>query len=375
MKTADQKSLNKDMTEKKAIQKDFIAMVSKTISDFGMIEHNDSVLTAVSGGPDSVALVLSLLSIKKQYGLNIGIAHLNHMLRQEESLRDEAFVKRFAEKFDLVFHKEQKDVDAYAKKHGLSFEEAGRKVRYHFLKTTARNHGYTKIALGHNRDDNAEQVLMNLLRGSGPKGLSGIPAIRDNRYIRPLIQVSKTRIIDFLKQKNQLYMLDSSNRDFRYLRNKIRHELIPFLQTGYNPEIIDALDRLSTILTSEEQFLDNATQKAFGICLIKTGKSSVLFSKFLMEKQYPAVINRVLRKGIKMVKKDLKQITFGHIDDIIEFCFGISSKGSLDLPDRIRIYKDEDVIMIQKEDKPLREIGKQQKLRQKENQKKQEKET
>lgn len=349
------------MNDKKTMEKHFIKTIAKTIFDHDMIDQKDTVLAAVSGGPDSVALVLSLLALKEKYTITIGIIHLNHLLRGEESLRDENFVKNLADTLGLPFHDRQKDVKAYAGSRRLSIEEAGREARYNFFNQIAKNHGYTKIALGHTKDDNAELVLMNLLRGAGPKGLSGIPPIRDNRYIRPLIRVSKAKILAFLKLKKQTYVFDSSNKDMQYLRNNIRHNLIPHLQSEYNPDIIDALDRLSNILKQEENFWDAETKIQFNHCLIKANNSSLVFSKTLLSNLHPALLNRVLRSAIQKIKKDLKRISLAHIEGIIEFCFYTSSGISLDLPGQIRVYKKKDTITIKKEDKPLREIGKKEK--------------
>jgi len=363
------------MNDKKHIHGSFVQTIAKTISDFGMLENKDTILVAVSGGPDSVALVLSLLALKEKHTIKIGIAHLNHLLRGEESLRDETFAKALADRLELPFHSKQEDVKAHAKKHRLSIEEAGRELRYHFFKQVAKNHGYTKIATGHNKDDNAELVLMNLLRGAGPRGLSGIPPIREGRYIRPLIRVSKLQILDFLKLENQTYVFDSSNKDMLYLRNNIRYKLIPHLQSEYNPEIVDALDRLSNILRQEEKFWDSETQKAFQHCLIKTQETCLVFSKTKLANLHPALINRVFRKAIQKIKKNLKRISLAHINDIIEFCFNKHSGVSLDLPGQIRVYKNHDMIIIKKEEKPLREIGKKEKQLRQMTQKKQDKES
>ncbi len=340
----------------------FLESIICTIDDFKMLENEDLVLVAVSGGSDSIALVLSLLALKTRYKIKTGIAHLNHMLRGEESLRDEIFVKKFADNLDIPYFCRQVDVKAHAKQHGLSVEQAGRKLRYTFFQHIAGEHGYTKIATGHTKDDNAELVLMNLLRGTGPKGLSGIPPVRDNFYIRPLIRMPKQEILDFLKLKNHDYMFDSSNNDMAYLRNKIRYQLLPHLESEFNPEIIDALDRLSSILKSEEEYFETQTQKAFDCCLLKSDDASVSLSKEQILKLHPAILNRVLRKAIKAIKKNLNRITLAHINDIIQFSFNTLSGTSLDLPGQIRVYKRNDIIIFQKEKKPLRSIGRQDKL-------------
>lgn len=339
----------------------FFKTIVNTIDDFSMVKNRDIVLVAVSGGSDSVSLVLSLLALKDKYRIKIGIAHLNHMLRGKESLRDEVFVEKFAQKLALPFFCRQVDVKAHAKKHGLSIEEAGRELRYDFFQHLAYQHGYTKIATGHNKEDNAELVLINLLRGAGPKGLSGIPPIRDGIYIRPMIRISKKEILDFLKSRNQQFMFDSSNEDMAYLRNRVRYKLLPYLQSEFNPEIIDALDRVSNILKIEEDYFDSETQTAFKFCLLKTDTSSVSFSKKKLSDLHPAILNRVLRRAIKKIKKNLNRITLGHINDIVNFAFTSLYGSSLDLPDRIRVYKDNDIIIFKKEDKPLREIGRKEK--------------
>ncbi|OGR10989.1 MAG: hypothetical protein A2097_00065 [Desulfobacula sp. GWF2_41_7] len=200
--------------------------------------------------------------------------------------------------------------------------------------------------------------MINLLRGAGPKGLSGIPPVRDNLYIRPLIRKTKKDILDFLKAEDQPFRVDASNTDTTYLRNAVRHRLIPVLESDYNPEIINALDRLSHILRQEEEYLDAEAQKQFESCLTIKDASFISFSKKKLSKLHPAMVNRVIRKGIGKVKKDLRRISLTHMEDILDFCFNRHSGTSLDLPGRIRIYKQKDTLTIKKEERPLREIGK-----------------
>ncbi len=359
------------MKDQIKIKNNFLKAIAKTITDFKMIDSGNAVLVAVSGGPDSVTLVLSLLALKDKYALKIGIAHLNHMLRGEESIRDQVFVKGLADKLNLPFFCEQIDVKAYARINRRSIEESGRIARYQFFNRIAKSHGFSKIATGHTKGDNAELVMMNLLRGAGPKGLSGIPPIRGGKYIRPLIQMSKNRILDFLKAENQSFVFDSSNKEMTFLRNKIRGELLPYLQSEYNPEIINALERLSSILRQEEDFWEIKTQKALGNCLVKTDSSCLVLSKPEITGLHPALLNRVLRKALEMIKKDLKAISFVHINDMVQFCFDSASGTSLDLPGQIRIYKNKDSFMIKKEEYPLREIGKKEKKMRQISQKKQ----
>jgi len=340
----------------------FVREVFQTISRFNMIRKKETILVCVSGGPDSVTLVRVLLYLKERLNITtLGIAHLNHGIRGEESNGDEAFTKDLAARFCLPFFTKTMDIMGLAKKEHLSLEEAGRNARYAFFTKTADANGFTKIAMGHTLDDNAEQVLMNLIRGSGPKGLSGIPPVRENRFIRPLIQMPKSRILAFLKEKNQSFVLDSSNTDESYLRNKIRHNLIPRLEHQFNPEIKSSLDRLSHILRQEEDFLEDQAAQAFKRCLIKQEECRVTLSIPALTQSHPAIINRVLRLAIESIKKDLRRITLAHIQDILTLMDGAESGKSLDLPGQIRVYKTHDTLLLQKEALPLRELGRTQK--------------
>ncbi len=344
----------------------FIRDVKETISQFNMIRGKETILVGVSGGPDSIALVRVLMDLQKTHNIdtphnyNIGIAHLNHGLRGEESIRDEIFVRNLAQDFNLPFFLKKMDIHAKATDEQLSIEEAGRNARYKFFKDTAKIYGFAKIATGHNQDDNAELVLMNILRGSGVRGLCGIPPMRGNKFIRPLIQMPKSRILAFLKEKHQDFVVDSSNTDQSYVRNKIRHSLIPILEQNFNPETKSCLDRLSHILGIEDDYLTGQADQIFHACTIKKDKTLIALSIKELTSNHPALVNRVLRQAIAWVKKDLKRITLTHIQDILILTRAESGK-SLDMPGRIRVYKNRDMLYFKKESLSLRELGKNQK--------------
>lgn len=347
-------------------QDPFVREVEATLTQFAMLGKQEAVLAGVSGGPDSVALVRVLLCLKEKYDLTLGIAHLNHGLRGEESHDDEGFVKKLAQGFGLAFFREKKDVRSLAKEQGLSVEEAGRNARYEFFRKIALAQGFSRIATGHTLDDNAELVLMNLLRGSGPRGLRGIPPVRENLFIRPLIQMAKSRILAFLAAQDQAFVLDASNEDPAYLRNRIRHQLIPHLEQTFNPEIKSCLDRLSRIIWQEEDFLEDQARLVFQTCALDLENkglepSQITLSMKKLSLNHPAIVNRVLRQAIARVKKDLRRITHTHILDILSLMARSEPGKSLDLPGQIRVYKDRDFLYIQKEVLPLRELGRKQK--------------
>jgi len=340
----------------------FINKVRDTIHSHVMVTAGDRILAGLSGGPDSVALVRVLLAMTDELGFSLGTAHLNHNLRGEEALRDEAFVREFAHIHGLELTVENRDIKAFARKKKLSLEEAGRIARYDFFSRTAKAGGYSRITTGHNWDDHVELVLMNLMRGSGPRGLRGIAPVRENRFIRPLIQMPKAEILAFLDAENQPFVQDSSNSDPRFLRNRVRHRLIPFLEQEFNPDIRTGLDRLSKILTQEEDYMESQAQKAFESVLIQGTPLRVDMACQALAGLHPALAGRVLRIGLLRVKQDLRRITHTHIQDILDLVRhpGNTDK-SLDLPGQIRVYKKQDWLCVQKERLPLRQLGRREK--------------
>jgi tRNA(Ile)-lysidine synthase len=187
------------------LEKKLLSKIRATIEKHRMFNPSDRVLLAVSGGPDSVGLAHLMLRISPEYSLSLGIAHLNHGLRAQDAEHDAAFVTSLAGQLGLPFYGDRRDVIAFQRHHQLSLEEAARKVRYQFLFAVAEKFGFNKIALGHHADDNAELVLMYLLRGSGPSGLSGIPPVRGNKIVRPLICLERSEIMAYISEKNLPY--------------------------------------------------------------------------------------------------------------------------------------------------------------------------
>jgi len=338
-----------------------VAAAKETIARHNMIQNQDSVLVGISGGPDSVALLIFLAEIRQNHPITLAAAHVNHQLRGEEADRDEAFVKALAEKHQIPFFSTRVDVNQMAKIEKRSIEETARNVRYAFFKEICAGEGMSKLALGHTRDDNAELILMNLLRGSGATGLSGIPPVRDRWIIRPFIELEKQALIDFLNTRNQAYSVDTSNHDPAFLRNRIRHWLIPLLQKGYNPNIIDALNRMGRIMTEENLWMEHQTVYHFNRIITGQSQDRVNLSTELFKNLDPALARRVIRKAVKTVKNDLKRITSLHIDDAANLARSEISGKSLDLPDRIRIFIEQKTICFKKEPLPLRERGRLQK--------------
>ncbi len=340
-----------------------INAVSKTVSSYKMFQPGDRVLVALSGGPDSVALLHVLLGLSPFFFAEVGIAHLNHSLRQQDSDDDALFVKNMADELEVPCFIEKKDVKTYKKKQKLSLEEAARRVRYDFLLDVSNKNRFNKIATAHHADDNAELVLMYMLRGAGLSGLSGIPPVRKlsgNRVqiVRPFINVSKHEIIDFLSEKRLKYKIDKSNKDIKYLRNRVRLQLLPFLKNVYNPRIVETLNRTAVIARAEEEWIDaEAIDPLLKKILFKKEDNKIVLSVKDVAVLHDAVKRRIIRKSVEKVKGDLRRVSFHHVDSILNLLEKKAAHWSLDLPDRIRIQREYDFLFISKEISPLRDIN------------------
>jgi len=216
----------------------------------------DEIIVAVSGGVDSVVLLDLFSKLKSKYGLQLRVAHFNHQLRGKESDGDEMFVRKLAETHGYQFFVDRAETATYARDRKISIQEAARELRYRFLTSLVNGGGTQKIAVAHNADDNAETLLLNLCRGTGIGGLTGIPLYRpDLHLIRPLLFATRSEIQAYAKLNRLKYRTDSSNRKLHYKRNFIRNKILPLLQESVNPGIIKTLNRTSDILSRIEDFL------------------------------------------------------------------------------------------------------------------------
>ena len=314
-----------------------VSKVKKTLIDHKMVERGDSVLVGVSGGPDSVALLYGLFELKHELSLDLAIAHLNHSARGKESDRDAEFVRGLGKTLQLKTLIEKLDVAAYQAKTKSSFQEAARNLRLEFFQTEMVQVGANKIALGHTSDDQAETVLINLLRGSGLKGVGGMSPVR-YPYIRPLFHCSRPEVVGFLKNKGISYCHDSSNEKNDYLRNRIRLELIPFLQKEYNPQIIENLFEASQIFRADDDYLRTLEDIEFERIASISGDSEVLSMNIEAFGELPlALKRRVARKGIHRMKGDLRKISFFHIQEILHLFEKAENGKRIDLPGQLQV--------------------------------------
>ncbi len=343
------------------VSHELIRKFSKTAADYQMIEDGDSVLVGVSGGPDSVALTHALVRMAGRYSLNLGIAHLNHAIRGEDSEKDARFVDRLARDHGLPFFTRTVDIPRLQKQIGGSLEACGRRERHRFFFEIATSKRYDKIGMGHHADDNAELVLMNLIRGSGTKGVSGIPPVRETdggrcRIIRPLIHCTKAEILAFLKCEKLAYRLDSSNADLSFLRNRVRHQLLPILRESYNPGIDAALNRFADISQSDDAWMRAETGSRFEAALLKADADRVVLDIQPLKQTHPAIQRRLLREAIGRVKGDLRRIRYDHIVSALTFLKREGRCRSIDLPGRVQIRRGPGTLSVVREAVALREL-------------------
>ncbi|MBF0451702.1 MAG: tRNA lysidine(34) synthetase TilS [Candidatus Magnetomorum sp.] len=346
---------NNDFSKK---QQAFLAKIDKALNDFNLIQPTMSLLCAVSGGPDSICLLAVCEHFSKKYDFKLAVAHVHHGLRGTHADRDAVFVERLAQQAKLPFHMERADVIAFQKKYKLCLEEAARELRYNALTNICKKYDYQAIAIGHHADDTAEQLLMNLLRGTGPQGLSGIVPKRNLvsgrcygtpsesvQIIRPLILVYRKDIMTFLSEIHQSYVLDESNQDIRFLRNRVRHELIPVLQT-YNPNITLALNRLADIQRTNSHWLKTITDALLHKILIKMDAQQMLLNMLPLVDQHQAVIRNLFRRAIQRIKGDLRRITHDHILVLSEWVRTPEKSRHMHLPDNICVHFFDEKIRI-----------------------------
>ena len=320
--------------------------VLNNIREYNLIENGDNVVIGLSGGPDSMALLYVLLEIE-EIDFNIHIAHVNHGVRGKEALADEIFVEKLAKKLNLPYYSIQVNMNQYAKDKGISSEEAGRKLRYGFFHEILRKIGGGKIAVAHNKNDQAETLLMRIFRGTGIDGLRGMDFISED-IIRPILNIHRAEIEKYLDDRNIETRLDKTNLEPIYNRNKVRLELIPYIEENFNPNIINTLWRTSRIATIDSDFLEKYTEKSYNNMMKKKGKHSIILNRedFLKEEQ--SIQQRIIRNSIIDINGSIQGITERHIISILELFIEGNTGKSINLVDNLIARTNYEEIIIEK---------------------------
>ncbi|VTR66418.1 tRNA(Ile)-lysidine synthase [Desulfosarcina cetonica] len=321
-----------------------------------MVAAGDRILVGVSGGPDSMTLLHLLHRLAPELKVQLGVAHLNHCLRGLAADQDADLVKRTAAVLGLPCHLGRARVLKVQQHLHLSPEEAARRVRYAFFNRLLKDGNYNKLALGHHLDDNAEQVLLALLRGSGPKGLSGIAPVKDRRTIRPLIAVRRQAIEAYVSAMGISCASDASNADLRFMRNRIRHHLLPLLAEAYNPKIHDQLNRLADIMRMEEAWLEALVEESYTAAVQDRQPGRLSLRIAALRQAHPALFRRLVRRAIEALNGNLRRIRFAHIAAVDRLLINGEGPKELHLPGGIRIRRDGARLILQRAIHPRQSI-------------------
>lgn len=302
-----------------------IDKIRNTIIKNELISRGDKVIIGLSGGADSVCLTHALWSLCEEFELQITAVHINHNIRGKDAVLDADFAREFSKKLGILFEQKSVQVKDYACKMRMSEEEAGREIRYAVFQEVMERQGYNKIATAHNRNDSAETILMNFMRGSALKGLLGIPCRRGN-IIRPLIDVTRAEIEEYCRQNGLDYVTDKTNLEDSYTRNKIRHRLLPMIEKKFNPNFINTAAKNAAVIKSDEDYLDLSAEKKYNE-LVKDNAASI---DGLLN-CHEAISRRVVRKMIADVI-GIGDVSSDFADKVITLAKKGKSGTAIDLP-------------------------------------------
>lgn len=305
-------------------------LVKKTIKEYNLIDEKDKIVVGVSGGHDSMALLYVLESLKQEMNFEITVAHINHGVRGLESDGDEEYVKTICCDLGIAFYSHKVNMDEYAKIHKMTSEEAGREIRYTFFRKIVAEVGATKIAVAHNKNDQAETLLLRFMRGTGVDGLRGMEYKNDN-VIRPLLAVERDDIEEFCEEQCIDPRIDKTNFMPIYGRNKVRLELIPFIEKTFNSGIINTLFRTSEIMKTDSDFLEQQTQAEFKNSLKSREGNRITLDSEKLKNMHEAIASRVIRSSIEKLNYNLKGIERKHIEDIIGLVTSNKTGKSIDI--------------------------------------------
>ena len=293
--------------------------VLETIKKYNLINSKEKIICGVSGGPDSICMLDILKKLASKLNFEIIVCHVNHLIR-EESTEDEKYVENYCKKNQIKCYVKRIDVKKYANNKKQGTEEAGRNVRYEFFDEIFKKENAQKIAIAHNKNDKIETILMNVLRGSGISGLKGIEPIRDNKYIRPLIEIQRKDIEKYCIENNLEPRIDKTNFINDCTRNKIRNIVLPYIKQEFNPNIIETIDRLSSSIEEEDRFINLHIKKIYEQIKISEKQGYIVLKLKEFNNQDIAIKKRLIFYTINKTIGNVQNIEKVNIDDIIKLC-------------------------------------------------------
>lgn len=326
------------------MNRQIISEVINTIEKHKLIQNGDKILAGLSGGADSVCLVHILKALSEIYNISIYAAHINHNIR-ESAARDMEFSAQLCEKMGIECFIKSADVNKYARENKIGTEEAARKIRYDFFEEICGKNDINKIATAHNQNDLAETVLMNFIRGSGLGGLCGIP-YRRGRIIRPLLDISRSKTEEYCRRNNLKFMTDETNFERIYTRNKLRLDVIPYIQENINKNFIRRIAENSDIIIQENDFMKNCAENIFTQAFeFREGRYTLDISR--LEGCHTAIVRRVMLMYFGKIYNTEKNMDKNFADAAVRLMKGQSGK-SIDLPDNVILKNEYGILYAQK---------------------------
>jgi tRNA(Ile)-lysidine synthase len=307
----------------------FVQKAQRTIARFNMLKFGDHVIVAVSGGPDSVCLLSALHALSKELGITLHVAHLNHMFRGKESSAEARFVADLAKQMDIPATIEQVDVPAFCGERGLSRQEGARLARYEFLQRVAKQARAARIATGHTADDQAETLLMRLIRGAGVTGLSAIPPVREN-VIRPLIETTRDEVLRYAKTHNLAFVTDPSNAKPIYTRNRVRQDILPILK-NFNPRIVETLASEAALLRDENEAMESCLATMVD-GILSAEKDAVVLKRSEFNALPQAYKRRLLIQAVDHAGAEPSTLSLVQIEEALAFMATAQTGRAMRLP-------------------------------------------
>ena len=327
----------------------------------GFSRNGTILVVGASGGPDSTALLRCLHRLRDEHGLSLHVAHLNHDFRGDEADADAAFVQELAARLGLPCTVDQQDPVQYQRERGISsFEQGAREMRYSFLADTARTAGAAAVAVGHTADDQAETVLLHLLRGAGLHGLRGMTELASWPWpeqcpapalFRPLLSVAKSDTAAYCRDLGQDYRQDSGNYLWRFARNRVRQDLLPRLAQDYNPRVGDALVRLGKAAAEQVDFVEGELDRAWTTLAVESpGKVRLLLPA--LASMHPALQRLALRRAYGSVFGDARRLSETHLAAMMDLLTSERGGRSIDLPRGGRARRLDNTLLLTRNDAP-----------------------
>ncbi|SFH73499.1 tRNA(Ile)-lysidine synthase [Tindallia magadiensis] len=325
------------------------SVIIEKVIESKQVNMNDHIVVGFSGGADSVCLLHALFQLADTYRLQIVAAHLNHNLRGMDSNEDATFAMNFARRHQITCVVKSVDIAKRSKEEGVSLETAGRMSRYQFFEEVAEKIGANKIALAHHQNDQAETVLMNLIRGAGLEGLSGMPMARD-KIIRPLLHCQRDQIEEYCRYWELPYQIDQSNQETEYFRNKVRLELIPKMKE-YQPNFIESVGKASILLEQDRQYIEEKVEEAYSEVLCYKTDKVISINRSKLIQYHPSIVSRIIRKAYVFFNTSEQTISFDQLHHVVSLLNQKKTEKEVQLPGNIRaVFKADEINIGRKED-------------------------